>query len=179
LSQNSLNLQKCDLKQNCGEYSVMKKLNNPFVDQKGYNCFVCSPHNAVGLHLDFYLDGDVIKARWKPEDQYQGYPNVLHGGIQATLLDEVASWAVYAVAGTGGVTSRINVQYKKPVLIDKGEISLTAEIIEHKKRIMSMQTRLYDGKGTLCTEGVVDYYVYPEEVARAKMHYPGKETFFK
>jgi len=116
----------------------MKKLNNPFADLKGFNCFVCSPNNAVGLHLDFYLDGEIIRASWRPEDQYQGYPNILHGGIQATLLDEVASWAVYVVAGTGGVTSRMEVRYKKPVLIDKGKISLTAEIIERKKRIISV-----------------------------------------
>ncbi|MBN2601405.1 MAG: PaaI family thioesterase [Candidatus Marinimicrobia bacterium] len=156
----------------------MKKLKNPFSDLKGYNCFVCSPDNPVGLHLDFYLDGEKIKARWKPKDEYQGYPNVLHGGIQATLLDEVASWTVYTVAGTGGVTSRMEVQYKKPVFIDKGEIRLTAEIIEYKKRIISVQTYLFDGGGLLCTEAIVDYFVYPEEVARAKMHYPGKEAFF-
>ena len=157
----------------------MKKLNNPFADLKGFNCFVCSPNNAVGLRLDFYLDGEIIRASWKPEDQYQGYPNILHGGIQATLLDEVASWAVYTVAGTGGVTSSMKIKYKKPVLIDKGKISLTAEIIEHKKRIMTMQTRLYDGKGTLCTEALVDYFIYPENVAKIKMNYPGKAAFFK
>lgn len=155
----------------------MQKLKNPFADLKGYNCFVCSPNNPGGLHLDFYLDGDVVKTGWKPEDKYQGYPNILHGGIQATLLDEVASWAVYAVAGTGGVTYRMEVQYKKPVRIDKGEISLEAEVIGRKKRIISLQTRLFDGEGTLCTEAVVDYYIYPENVARAKMFYPGKEAF--
>lgn len=157
----------------------MKKLNNPFANLKGFNCFVCSPHNAVGLHLDFYLDGEIIRASWNPEGHYQGYPNVLHGGIQATLLDEVASWAVYTVAGTGGVTSSMKIKYKKPVLIDNGKISLTAEIIERKKRIMTMQARLYDGIGTLCTEALVDYFVYPENVARKKMNYPGKAAFLQ
>lgn len=156
----------------------MEKLKNPFADLKGYNCFVCSPNNPGGLHLDFYLDGDVVKTSWKPEDKYQGYPNILHGGIQATLLDEVASWAVYAVAGTGGVTAGMQVQYKKPVFIDKGKIQLTAKIVNRKKRIISVETCLYDNEGNLCTEGIVDYFVYPENVARAKMHYPGKEAFF-
>ena len=156
----------------------MKKLKNPFFDLEGYNCFVCSPDNPVGLHLDFYLDGEMIKASWKPEDQYQGYPNVLHGGIQATLLDEVASWAVYAIGGTGGVTARMEIQYKKPVYIDKGEIALTSQIIERKKRIMTMQSCLYDSDGNLCTEALVDYFIYPENIARKKMHYPGKEAFF-
>lgn len=157
----------------------MKKLNNPFIALEGYNCFVCAPHNPIGLHLDFYLDGEVIKAKWKPEDQYQGYPNVLHGGIQATLLDEVASWAVYVIGGTGGVTSRIEVKYLKPVLIDKGSIALTAKIIERKKRIMTMRSGLFDREGVLCTEALVDYFVFPEEVARKKMHYPGRAVFLK
>ena len=30
-----------------------------------------------------------------------GYNDILHGGIQATLLDEIATWVVYAVLGTG------------------------------------------------------------------------------
>lgn len=157
----------------------MKKLNNPFIALEDYNCFVCAPHNPIGLHLDFYLDGEVIKAKWKPEDQYQGYPNVLHGGIQATLLDEVASWAVYVIGGTGGVTSRIEVKYLKPVLIDKGSIALTAKITERKKRIMTMRSGLFDCEGVLCTEALVDYFVFPEEVARKKMHYPGRAAFLK
>ncbi len=155
----------------------MKKLNNPFIALKGYNCFVCAPHNPIGLHLDFYLDGETIRTNWQPEGPYQGYPNILHGGIQATLLDEVASWAVYVIGGTGGVTARIEVKYLKPVLIDKGSVALAAEIVERKKRIMTVQVSLFDGGGVLCTEAVVDCFVYPEEVARKKMHYPGRAAF--
>lgn len=155
----------------------MKKLNNPFIALEGYNCFVCAPHNPIGLHLDFYLDGEMIRASWIPEDPYQGYPNILHGGIQATLLDEVASWAVYVIGGTGGVTARIEVKYLKPVLIDKGSIVLTAEIVGRKKRIMTMKACLYDTAQVLCTEAQVDYYIYPEDVARKKMHYPGRAAF--
>ncbi|MCG2717203.1 MAG: PaaI family thioesterase [Candidatus Marinimicrobia bacterium] len=157
----------------------MKKLTNPFVHQKGYNCFACSPHNPVGLHLNFFQDGDTIVASWNPQDNFQGYPNVLHGGIQATLLDEVASWAVNAIVGTGGVTSRMEVQYKKPVFIDRGSIRLVAEITEHKKKITEVRARLYSSDGVLCTESIVYCYTYPPEVAREKINYPGKDAFFK
>jgi acyl-coenzyme A thioesterase PaaI-like protein len=157
----------------------MKKLSNPFINQKGYDCFVCSPNNPVGLHLDFYLDGDIVKTNWQPADVYQGYPNILHGGIQATLLDEIASWAVYVIAGTGGVTSRMEVRYKKPVLINKGKIYLTGKIIEQKQKIITVCSRLYNNAGDLCTDGTVFYYVFSPEVAKAKMDYPGQEAFLK
>jgi len=157
----------------------MIKLSNPFVNLPGYNCFVCSPDNPIGLHLDFYLDDQTIKASWNPQDNYQGYPNVVHGGIQATLMDEVASWAVYAVLGTGGVTYRLDIHYKKPVLIDKGKINLTAKIIGQKGKIASIRTCLYDGANVLCSEGTVYYYTFPENIAQEKMNYPGKEAFYK
>ncbi len=72
----------------------MKKIRNPYVDLKGYNCFGCSPNNIQGLHMHFEEHGEKIISEWTPKMQFQGYKNVLHGGIQATLMDEIASWCV-------------------------------------------------------------------------------------
>lgn len=38
----------------------MKKIINPWRNHDGYNCFGCSPDNPIGLHLEFYEDGDYI-----------------------------------------------------------------------------------------------------------------------
>lgn len=69
----------------------MKKLNNPFVDRADYYCFGCSPKNDIGLKMEFYEDGEYIKSYWKPDMRYQGYKNILHGGVQTLLMDEIAS----------------------------------------------------------------------------------------
>ena len=37
-----------------------KKIINPWRNHEGYNCFGCSPDNPIGLHLEFYEDGDYI-----------------------------------------------------------------------------------------------------------------------
>ena len=36
-------------------------------------CFGCAPNNPMGLHMEFFEDGDDIVAFWKPKDVYQGW----------------------------------------------------------------------------------------------------------
>ena len=36
----------------------MKKIINPWQNHAEYNCFGCCPDNPIGLHMEFYDDGD-------------------------------------------------------------------------------------------------------------------------
>ena len=36
----------------------MKKIINPWQNHTEYNCFGCCPDNPIGLHMEFYEDGD-------------------------------------------------------------------------------------------------------------------------
>ena len=47
----------------------MKKIIHPWSNHEGYNCFGCSPDNPIGLHLEFYEDGDYIVSTWHPETE--------------------------------------------------------------------------------------------------------------
>ncbi len=58
----------------------MKKIINPWRNHEGYNCFGCSPDNPIGLHLEFYEDGDYIVSTWHPGHNYQGWVDTMHGG---------------------------------------------------------------------------------------------------
>lgn len=72
----------------------MKKIVNPWKGMAGYNCFGCAPDNPAGFHLEFFEDGDDIVTFWQPSAPYQGWEGIVHGGIQALLLDEVCGWVV-------------------------------------------------------------------------------------
>lgn len=157
----------------------MIKIKNPYETLPGYCCFGCSKGNHNGLHLEFWFDeqANEVFTKWKPMDHLQGYVNVLHGGIQATILDEVASWAINVMLKTGGVTSQMNIRYRKPVMVNRGEITAKARIIRHEKRIADVQCELFDSTGLLCAEATVQYFVYPESVAKEKLNYPGIDSF--
>ena len=42
----------------------MKKIINPWRDHPEYNCFGCCPDNPIGLHMEFFEDGDYIVSKW-------------------------------------------------------------------------------------------------------------------
>ena len=158
----------------------MRKIINPFAKTRNseYQCFGCSPNNENGLHLQFWESGDEVLLNWKPEKRFEGYMGVLHGGIQATLFDEIASWTVYTKCHTAGVTSRLNVTYKKPLLIDRGNVTIKARVKDFARRIAVIFCEIYDGDNLLCAEAEVTYFCFPENVAREKYMYPGADAFF-
>jgi uncharacterized protein (TIGR00369 family) len=159
----------------------MRKIHNPFVNSEHHNfeCFGCSPKNDVGLKLEFWDAGDEIISTWKPKKYLEGYANVVHGGIQATLMDEVASWAVYTKCETAGVTSNLNIRYKNPLMINGDEITIRAKVQSLEKRLVHIETCIEDKTGKVYAEGIVTYFVYPKEIAVKKLHYPGVDAFYE
>lgn len=156
-----------------------KKMHNAYAEIEGYNCFGCSPHNLYGLKCEFVDEGEFVTCHWKPAEQYQGFFNVLHGGIQATLIDEIASWVLFARLKTAGVTTEMNVKYRKAVFMDRGEIVLKARLLENNRRLATAGVELFTSDGELATEAEVVYMMYPVDVAKKKLAWPGIEAFYK
>jgi uncharacterized protein (TIGR00369 family) len=127
--------------------------------------------------MQFTDEGDQVVSTWQPESNFQGWHNVLHGGIQATLMDEIASWVVFARLGTTGVTSRMDIKLSRPMLMNKGPVKLIARLREMRRNIAVIDVELLDGEGIRCAQGVFHYFTYPESVAREGLFYPGREKF--
>ncbi|MDF1575997.1 MAG: PaaI family thioesterase [Bacteroidales bacterium] len=155
----------------------MIRLKNPYAEFPGYSCFGCSPTNPSGLHMEFYKEGEELLCRWDPSEHYQGFHNILHGGIQATMMDEIASWVVFIMLDTAGVTYQLNSRFRQPVLISKGVVTLRASLLSQQKRLAEIEARLYDGEGVLCAESQASYFVFPREKAVSEMHFPGRDAF--
>lgn len=157
----------------------MIRIKNPYEKLPGYCCFGCCKGNHNGLKLDFWFDptSNEVITKWNPVGYLQGYMNVLHGGIQATILDELASWAVNVILKTGGVTSQLSIRYKKPVMMDKGEITAKAKILKHEKRLADIRCELFDSSNQLCAEANIQFFVYPPDTAKEKFGYPGIDAF--
>ncbi len=66
----------------------MKRIKQPNSDW----CFVCGRKNPVGLQMAFYDNGeDEVYSDYTVSDHYQGYPELVHGGILGSILDEVVA----------------------------------------------------------------------------------------
>ena len=147
--------------------------------RKDYHCFGCSPYNNIGLKLQFWENGEELLADWKPEKSMEGWTGILHGGIQAALLDELAGWIVLIKRRTAGVTAGLNLKYIKPVYISKGIVTVKGKIVSSNGKLTHIECSLLDGEKTECVKAQITYFCFPEKIARAKYHYPGIEAFFE
>ena len=157
----------------------MRKIVNPYAKScnKDYQCFGCSPNNEIGLRLEFWDNGEYVIAKWIPRKSLEGFRNVLHGGIQATLLDEIASWVVQTRCKTVGVTSSMDIKYRCPVLVSEGEITLRAKVKESGTRIATIEAELLGNDGKLYASAVVKYFLFSAEKASEEYFYPGADAF--
>lgn len=82
-------------------------------------CFACGEGNAGGLRLHFEVDeGGIASAIWQPTPTFQSYPDRLHGGVIATLLDSAMVHALFA-QGISGVTAEMSIRYLQSVSLDQ------------------------------------------------------------
>ncbi len=157
---------------------MKRRILNPYTEIEGYNCFGCSPNNVNGLQMDFFEVDEYIISEWLPKLHFQGYNNVLHGGIQAALMDEIASWCAQIKLKTAGVTSKMETKFKKPVYCNKGKITLKALLTKTRINFAEVHVELFDGDGELCSESDVINFMYSIEIARKRFYYPDYNSFF-
>jgi len=86
-----------------------------FADDRNGRCFGCGAGNPQGLHLEFYETDEGVEVTYVVPAHLEGAPGIVHGGIQATLLDEAMCMTAYAKEGTGVVTGELTVRYLRAV----------------------------------------------------------------
>ena len=91
-------------------------------------CFGCSATNPEGLALTFRRRGDRIHSAYRVPDKFHGAPGIAHGGIVATLLDEVSCAAIAFVADRFVVTGELSIRYERAVPTET-PLDLTARIV--------------------------------------------------
>ena len=79
-------------------------------------CFGCGPDNPQGMHLRFHYDKKHarVTCRVRLDARFAGPPGYAHGGIIATLLDEIMA-KLNRLHGVTSVTGHLAVDYLRPV----------------------------------------------------------------
>ena len=119
-------------------------------------CFACSKINPIGLKLDFSFHDDEARTKWIPKEEYQGWPGVLHGGITATILDEVMAYAIVH-QGIMAATVEMSVKYCKKIPIGE-EILARAWIEKGTKKIFYVRAHIQNKNKEVLAEGSGKYF---------------------
>jgi uncharacterized protein (TIGR00369 family) len=117
------------------------------------HCFGCGGANARGMQLAFEQDDAARRIRgvFRIPPEYQGGPGFVHGGIVATLLDEVMA-KVNRFEKDIAVTGEITVEYLKPVRVDE-ELTVEGWEIERNGRLRMRQGEIRNASGAVLARG--------------------------
>jgi len=84
------------------------------------NCFACGKHSKNNLRLEFkLLNNKTLYGQFKIHKNYQGYDNILHGGIISTILDSSMINLFYMKDGLELKTAKLNICFRKPIPTEK------------------------------------------------------------
>lgn len=108
-------------------------------------CFVCGRKNPDGLKLSFSLADGEISTRLSFPKKFQGYKDLVHGGMLSTVLDEVMVTLINKL-GFLAVTAELNVRFLKPLHVDE-KLEVQARLEERRGRtfVLSARAMLEDG----------------------------------
>jgi uncharacterized protein (TIGR00369 family) len=121
------------------------------------SCFVCGSQNRSGLNLRFFTDGQIVEARFSPRPDHNGFVGVVHGGIIATILDEVMVWACAVRQKRFCFSAEMTVRYLRPVQVGV-QITARGELLENKRdRIYLAKGELLSASGEVLASSLAKY----------------------
>jgi acyl-coenzyme A thioesterase PaaI-like protein len=115
----------------------------PFRDDR--HCLCCGEKNPVGLNMTFRYEGDRLLSEAVVPKHYQGFADIVHGGILGTLLDEVMV-NLHWLRGVRAVSVEYTVRLKAPCPTGR-KVMLAAWEMGTRKRLhlTASEARLEDG----------------------------------
>jgi len=134
-------------------------------------CFVCGRNNPVGLYLHFYDNGeDEVSCDYTVSERYQSYPGIVHGGILASMLDEVVGRV--AIIGDHHhfmVAVKLQVLYRHPVPVET-PLKIRGKIMRMSGRLGKAQGEIILPDGTIACEAAMTLADNPQEVLSSANH---------
>ena len=131
-------------------------------------CYGCGPANNKGLRIKSYWseDGSEVVCIFEPKAEYNaGFPNVMYGGLVASLIDCHSIWTAIAhtyreeerphgsLPAISYVTGSLTVRYLKPTSLNK-PVTLRARVTELHPKKAIIECDFYSG-GIKSAEGLV------------------------
>lgn len=118
------------------------------------HCFGCGQRNEQGLRLRFRESGDGwLESEYTAPAYYAGAPGVIHGGIQATLLDEVLGMAVHVHLDDPSIdirTAEMSLRYRRTAPSETA-LKVRGRVSRIEEPNYFLEGEIVDAAGTVLT----------------------------
>ncbi len=108
-------------------------------------CLVCGSRRADGLALRFERQADgSVAAQFDCSAVFQGYPDRLHGGVVAMLLDAAMTHCLFA-RNIAGLTAKLNIRYHRGVMLGVPAM-VRARIVDAESPLYYLEAEVVQGQ---------------------------------
>lgn len=133
-------------------------------------CYFCGTQNrqGFGIRYDYDPNTDQVEGFAEPDEDFCGYPGILHGGIQSALLDDVMYWAVSHRTATSSVTVELRCRFVNVARLGQRFV-LRARAHGSKGRKTQSEGWLLDEAGDIVAEASGLYLIHSRDVFESRI----------
>ena len=126
------------------------------------NCIICGLDNEISTKAPFYeMEDKSIVTIFKYQWLHQSYPQRVHGGLITAMLDELIGRALWIdEPNTYGVTTNINVKFRKPVPYDETLYGV-GKLTKNTKMFFGGIGKIFNSNGEVLAEAEINYIKQP------------------
>ena len=128
---------------------MSEKLYLPYSD----GCFVCGHSNVHGLQVQFYVEDDSVRVDLNFARHFNSFPNITHGGILSSILDEAMGWSAFIFSDieTFLFTRELTVTYKRNAPIGEPLLLIAEFVGAERGGMFSTKGKIVDMDGKIIT----------------------------
>lgn len=134
-----------------------------------HSCFVCGDSNAGGLKLRFETDGRIVQARFVPRPEHIGFKQVVHGGLIATVLDEIMVWACAVTTRRFAFCAELNVRFMVPLRPGEEALAIAELVSNRRDKIFEAKGELRNSTGAVLASATGKYMPISETDAKGML----------
>ena len=117
-----------------------------------HGCLVCGRDNPHGLHLSSLVDSDSgsVQSTFIPAAHHIGFENIIHGGILATLLDELMVWSAIWASGKACVAAEMSLRFVHTAGVGQ-PLDAVATVTRNRSRLVETTSTIHHNGNLICT----------------------------
>jgi acyl-coenzyme A thioesterase PaaI-like protein len=113
--------------------------------------------------------GDAVELPFVARRDLAGWAEVIHGGLVATVLDEVMTWAALIASRRACFAAELTVRLRRPLPPETSCVAV-ARLAAARRRIFDTEARLRDEEGTVYATATGRYLPISAEQLGAMRH---------
>lgn len=126
-------------------------------------CFGCGKENPIGAKLKFYEDSEnSIQTTFTAPETWGGWGEIIHGGLQTVLLDEISAWTAISLLSIYGLTVKAKIEFFHPVYINE-KLTIKSKIEEVKGKDILISSFIMTEDEMICTKGLFTFRTIQKE----------------